>query len=60
MGVTVAGRWTLVVQVLMSGNRPKMADDRKIIWLVKYGARQLAVTQPTRGLEDVHQEGPGD
>ena len=44
-------RWNLVVQVLKGSDRPRIANDRKPIWLLKYGARQLAVTQATSGVK---------
>lgn len=44
------GRWNLVAQVLKGSDRPRIANDRKPIWLVKYYARQLAVTQATSGV----------
>lgn len=40
-----------MVQVLKDSDSPRVANDRKPIWLVKYGARQLVVTQATSGVE---------
>lgn len=36
-----------MVQALTDSNRPRMANERKPICLVKYGIRQLAATQET-------------
>lgn len=49
-GLRWPGVWNLVVQALTDSNRPRMVDDRKPIWLVKYGVRQLAATQETNGV----------